>query len=47
MMTVVSLFIASSYDAAHERAVVGDAVRRLNDKYEPRGCKHPIAFWGV
>ena len=45
MMTVVSLFIASSYDAAHERAVVGDAVRRLNDKYEPQGCRVKLHCW--
>ena len=44
-MTVISLFIASSYDAAHERAVVGDAVRRLNDKYEPQGCRVKLHCW--
>ena len=44
-MTFVSLFIASSYDAAHERAVIGDAVRRLNDKYEPQGFRVKLHCW--
>jgi len=41
----LSLFIASSYDTAHERAVMGDAVRRLNDKYEPLGCRIRLNCW--
>ena len=44
-MPDIRIFIASSYDTAHERAVVGDAVRRLNDKYEPLGCRVRLHCW--
>lgn len=44
-MSQLSIFIASSYDTAHERAVVGDAVRRLNDRYEPQGWRIRLHCW--
>ncbi len=44
-MTNIRLFIASSFDTAHERAVVGDAVRRLNDRYEPQGWRIRLQCW--
>ena len=44
-MSIVNIFIASSYDTAHERTVVGDAVRRLNDIYEPQGWRVKMYCW--
>lgn len=45
-METVSIFIASSSrDTGHERAVVGDAVRVLNDKYEPAGFRIRLKCW--
>ena len=44
-MAQITVFIASSYDTAHERAVVGDAVRRLNDRYEPQGWRIRLHCW--
>lgn len=44
-MLNVNIFIASSYDTAHERAVVGDAVRKLNDRYEPQGWRIKLQCW--
>ena len=44
-MSQLSIFIASSYDTAHERAVVGDAVRRLNDRFEPQGWRIRLHCW--
>lgn len=45
MDSIIRLFIASSFDTAHERAVVGDAVRKLNDVYEPRGWRIRLHCW--
>lgn len=44
-MSQLSIFIASSYDTAHERAVVGDAVRILNDRFEPQGWRIRLHCW--
>ena len=44
-MSQLSIFIASSYDTAHERAVVGDAVRILNDRFEPQGWRISLHCW--
>lgn len=44
-MSQLTIFIASSYDTAHERAVVGDAVRRLNGRYEPHGWRIRLHCW--
>ena len=44
-MSQLSIFMASSYDTAHERAVVGDAVRRLNDRFEPQGWRIRLHCW--
>ena len=44
-MSQLTIFIASSYDTAHERAVLGDAVRRLNDRYEPQGWRIRLHCW--
>lgn len=44
-MSQLSIFIASSYDTAHERAVVGDAVCRLNDRFEPQGWRIRLHCW--
>ena len=44
-MLNVNIFIASSYDTAHERTVVGDAVRSLNDMYEPQGWRIKMLCW--
>lgn len=44
-MPMIRIFIASSFDTAHERAVVGDAVRRLNDNFEPRGWRIKLHRW--
>lgn len=44
-MSDIRLFIASSFDTAHERAVIGDAVRRLNDRFEPQGRRVRLHCW--
>lgn len=44
-MSQLCIFIASSYDTAHERAVVGDAVRILNDRFEPQGWRIRLHCW--
>ena len=44
-MADIRIFIASSFDTEHERAVVGDAVRRLNDLYEPQGWRIRLHCW--
>lgn len=45
-MITVSIFIASSSrDTQHERDVVGDAVRVLNDQYEPAGYRIRLNCW--
>lgn len=44
-MSDIRLFIASSFDTAHERTVIGDTVRRLNDRYEPQGWRIRLLCW--
>lgn len=45
-MSDIRLFIASSsHDTEHERYLIGDVVRRLNDKYEPRGYRIRLGCW--
>lgn len=44
-MSDIRIFIASSFDTEHERAVVGDTVRRLNDRYEPQGWRIRLLCW--
>lgn len=45
-MTTIQVFIASSSrDTAHERLVVGDDVRKLNDQYEKLGYRVRLACW--
>ena len=44
-MSYIRIFIASSFDTAHERAVVGDAVRMLNDRYEGQGWRIKLHCW--
>ena len=44
-MSDIRLFIASSIDTEHERCVIGDTVRRLNDRYEPQGWRIRLLCW--
>lgn len=44
-MSDIRLFIASSFDTEHERTVIGDTVRRLNDRYEPQGWRIRLLCW--
>lgn len=44
-MSDIRLFIASSFDTEHERTVIGDTVRRLNDRYESQGWRIRLLCW--
>lgn len=44
-MSDIRLFIASSFDKEHERTVIGDTVRRLNDRYESQGWRIRLLCW--
>lgn len=44
-MSDIRLFIASSFDTEHERTVIGDTVRRLNDRYKSQGWRIRLLCW--
>ena len=44
-MSDIRIFIASSFDTEHERTVIGDTVRRLNDRYESQGWRIRLLCW--
>lgn len=43
--TTINIFIASSYELAEQRELIGDYIRRLSYDYTPRGIRIRMACW--